>query len=1101
MTISDIEDIYELSPLQQGMLFHTLYDPASRLYFEQESYPIRGFIDIPALVRAWRRVVAHHPVLRSSFHWEGLEKPVQVVHRHALLPVDVQDWRGIPQSEHEGRLEAYLNSDRVRGFELSKAPLMRLALLQRTEELVHFMLSFHHVVLDGWSHRLIMDEVWNCYEADCEGNEPVVAAVRPYGDFIAWLQRQDLANAEIFWREALKGVNAPTRLGIDRTIPGETIADANQGEQNLLLSKQISAALQRLGRQNRLTLNTLVQGAWAIVLSEYSGDTDVVFGTVVSGRSAPLAGVESMVGLFINTLPLRTQVSPDALALPWLKDLQARQLKARDYEYSPLVEIQRCSEVPAGTPLFESLVVFENYPVSDPMREGSDQPEAGFSLFERTNYPLNLMVMPGARLDLKILYSKLRFDDTAIAQLLGHVRTVLEGLVRDPNRQLKDLPLLSRREARQLLVEWNATKVGQAQDACIHELVEHQVACAPDAVALICGTQKLSYADLNRRANQLARYLQTCGVGPESFVGLCLERSTEQMVALLAILKAGAAYVPLDPSYPHERLALMLADGVLAPVVLSRDALLKNLPTSGHHFVRLDGDHHAIDAQSHENPSACVRPENIANVLYTSGSTGIPKGVMMTHRALVNLIYWQLGAGLPDTATPARTLQFAPVTFDVSFQEIFSTWASGGTLVLVPEETRRDPAELLRFIAAAGIERLFVPTVALHQLAEVATRTRSVPSSLRAVITAGEQLRITPAVEELFAHLPGCRLHNHYGPTESHVVAAHPLTGPPGGWPRWVPIGRPISNTQIYLLDRHLHPVPIGVAGELYIGGDCLARGYRNRPGLTADRFIPNPFSASAGARLYRTGDLARYLADAGIEFIGRVDSQIKVRGFRIEPGEIEVTLAQHPAVHEAVVVARGDTPGDRHLVVYFVPCTKEAVAVADLRSFLAGRLPEYMLPQILVQLDRWPLTGSGKLNRQALPAPGGARSDVETFIAPQTALERILAMMYADVLKLKQVGVHDNFFTDLGGHSLQATQLVSRVRDNLQVELPLRSVFDNPSVLKLAQVLLAGDSSQRSTIEKTAELLLALSECSDEEIKARLMRSQDISGEAGQYD
>lgn len=1090
MAVNEVEDIYALSPLQQGMLFHTLYDPDSSLYFEQESYPLRGLIDVPSLVRAWRLIVDHHPVLRSSFHWEGLDKPVQVVHRDAQLSVDIQDWREIPEDKHEGQLEAYLNADRLRGFELSKAPLIRLAFFQRAENLVQVVLSFHHIVLDGWSHRLIMDEVWGYYDACRVGRRPVVPLVRPYSDFVAWLQKQDLAKAEVFWRKVLKGLSVPTRIGIDRGIAGETIGEADQGEHSLLLSKHSSAALQRLGRQNRLTLNTLVQGAWAIVLNRYSGDTDILFGTVVSGRSATLPGLESMVGLFINTLPLRVHVPPDALLLSWLKELQAQQFRARDYEYSSLVEIQRCSEVPAGTPLFESLVVFENYPLSDPFQEDSDQPEAEYRLFERTNYPLNLMVTPGERLHLKILYNATRFDSCAAARMLGHVRVVLEGFISDPYRQLRDLPLLSQREAQRLLVEWNATQTSQAENECIHKLFEQQVARTPNAFALMCGTEKVTYTQVNRRANQLAHYLQRHGVGPESCVGLFLERSTEQIVALLAILKAGGAYVPLDPRYPRERLALMVAASS-GKLVVSRRSLVKSLPASGVRVICLDADREAIEAQSYENPQGEAQPDNIANVIYTSGSTGTPKGVMMTHRSLANLIRWQLQS-LPNTAPTSRTLQFAPITFDVSFQEVFSTWISGGTLVLVAEEIRRDPSELLRFVNEMMIERLFVPVVALHQLAETATRTKLIPCSLRDVITAGEQLRITPAVEELFAHLPGCRLHNHYGPSESHVVTAQLLDGPPAQWPRWVPIGHPVFNAQIYLLDRYFRPVPIGVPGELHISGDCLARGYINRPELTADRFLPNPFNVSSAGRLYRTGDVARYLADGSIEFIGRLDSQIKVRGFRIEPAEIEVALAQHPAVREAVVVACGETPIDRHLVAYFVPDAREVITAGEMRKFLAERLPHHMLPQALVQIDSWPLTESGKLDRQALPTPTRAMSGVEApRIAPRTALERVLSNMYGEVLALNQVSVHDHFFTDLGGHSLQATQLVSRVRDNFQIELPLKSLFDNPTVERLAQHLLTGDRSQQSRMEKTAELLLVLSECSDEEIEAKLARNQ----------
>jgi amino acid adenylation domain-containing protein len=1089
MSTPDIEDIYELSPLQQGMLFHTLYAPESGVYLEQESFPLHGTIDVPALVRAWQHVVERHPVLRSSFHWEGLKKPVQVVHRQPQLPVDIQDWRRLSAREQEERLDAYLKSDREKGFELSKAPLLRVAILERGDELIQFMLTFHHILLDGWSHRLITEEVWAFYEACCEGKDVRLAPVRPYGDFIAWLQRQDLAKAEVFWRQVLKGFNAPTQFGIDRPARGKPEADVDQAEQSVRLSKQTTSALQRLARESRLTLNTLIQGAWAVVLSRYSGDTDVVFGTVVSGRPATLAGVESMVGLFINTLPLRTQVLPDAFPVPWLKDLQARQLEARDYEYGALVDIQGWSEVPAGVPLFESIVIFENYPVSSPPAEDDDstKEEGSYRCFEKTNYPLNLMVMPAPRLDLKILYSQQRFDDAAIARMLVHIRTFLEGLAADADRRLADLPLLAPAELRQLLIEWNATEAEYPRDACIHELFEAQVACNPEATALMCESKELSYRELNRRANQLAHHLQGLGVGPEVIVGICMERSVEMMVGLLGILKGGGAYLPLDPGYPQERLAFMLAD-VQAPVLLTQQRLVERLPAHGARLVCLDADWELIARGRENNPTRMATPDNLAYVIYTSGSTGRPKGVAMSHRPLANLLSWQLqNSTLPGGA---KTLQFAPISFDVFFQEAFSTWCAGGTLLLIAEGLRRDAAELASFLKDQAVERLFLPSVALHHLAEAAGGGRGL-TSLREVITAGEQLQVTQPVARWFSEATGCTLYNQYGPSESHVVTAFTLTGPPSGWPALPPIGRPIANTQIYLLDPQLQPVPVGVPGELYIGGVCLARGYLRRPELTAERFVPHPFSPEPGARLYRTGDLGRYLADGNIEFLGRTDRQVKIRGFRVECGEVEVVLGGHPGVQDVVVLVREDRPRDKRLVAYIVPARGQAPTTGALSSFLKEQLPEYMVPSTFVLLDELPFTPSGKLDRQALPAPSQARSAPEqTYVAPRMPVEEVLVKMYAEVLALEHVGVNDNFFSDLSGHSLLATQLVSRIRDNFQIELPLRAVFDKPTVGELAQALL-DDAVQRFKVEKTAELLLTLDQCSDEEIEARLVQAK----------
>jgi amino acid adenylation domain-containing protein len=1089
MPTQDIEDIYELSPLQQGMLFHTLYAPASGVYIEQESFPLHGAIDIAALVRAWNQVVERHPVLRSSFHWEGLEKPVQVVHRRVQLPVDVQDWRSLSAGEQEDRLEAYLKSERQRGFQLSKAPLLRVALLERAKDLVQFVLTLHHILLDGWSNRLITEEVWAFYGAYHEGKELQLDPVRPYGDFIAWLQRQDLAKAKLFWQRALKGFTAPTRLGIDRTVRGKPETDGDQGEQSIRLSRQTTAALQRLARDNRLTLNTVIQGAWAVVLSRYSGDTDVVFGTVVSGRPAALAGVEFMVGLFINTLPLRTQVLPEAFPIPWLKDLQVKQLEARDYEYSPLVEIQGWSEVPAGVPLFESIMIFENYPVSDSFQEDDDQTD-NFRCFEETNYPLNLIVVPGPRLGLKILYSRQRFDDGAMARMLGHVQMILEGLVANPDRRLADLPLLTEGERRQLLFEWNATGAEYPEDACVQELFEAQVARSPDATALVCDGEALSYRELNRRANQLADHLQGLGVGPEVLVGICVERSVEMVVGLLGILKAGGAYVPLDPGYPQERLAFMLADAQAA-VLLTQQRLVERFPAHGAHVVCIDADWELIARGREDNPIRMATPDNLAYVMYTSGSTGRPKGVAVAHRAVTRLV---LNTDYV-TISPADVLaQASNASFDAATFEIWGALLNGARLVVIPRDVLLAPAAFSAELHRQGVTILFLTTALFSQIA------RELPAAFRGLHTLlfGGEIADPRRVEAVLAHGAPARLLHVYGPTETTTFACwFPVqTMPPGATS--IPIGRPIANTQVYVLDRRLNPVPIGAAGELHIGGPGVARGYLGRPELTAERFVPHPFSHELGARLYRTGDLARYLPDGNIEFLGRTDRQVKIRGFRVECEEVEAVLAGHPAVQEAVVSVREDRPGDKRLVAYVVPARGGAPTASALGSFLKEQLPEYMLPSAFVLLDELPHTPSGKLDRQALPAPNQARpAQEETYIAPRTPVEEVLVKMYAEVLALGHVGVNANFFSDLGGHSLLATQLVSRIRDNFQIELPLRAVFDKPTVSELAEELLA-EPSQRSRVEKTAEVLLALAVCSDEEIEARLLQKKESKSEAG---
>ncbi|MGH7831332.1 MAG: non-ribosomal peptide synthetase, partial [Candidatus Binatia bacterium] len=557
-------------------------------------------------------------------------------------------------------------------------------------------------------------------------------------------------------------------------------------------------------------------------------------------------------------------------------------------------------------------------------------------------------------------------------------------------------------------MEWNDTSADYPGALCAHELFEAQAARSPNGIAVVFEDEQLTYGELNQRANQLACRLQSSGVGPEVRVGICMERSLTMVVGVLATLKAGGAYVPIDPTFPKERLAFMIEDSQLA-VLLSQEGLAANLPTHGVPVIYPDLDPEATAKESTDNPASGVTGENLAYVIYTSGSTGRPKAVAMGYSALSNLVAWQL-KNLRQPL-PARTLQFASLSFDVSFQEIFCTWCCGGTLILIPEELRRDRVGLLRFVQENSVERLLLSFVALQQLAEAVSEQGVVAASLREIITAGEQLQITPQIMNWFSRLKDCALRNQYGPSESHVVTAFTLEGAPMDWPALPPIGRPIANTHVYLLDPLLNIVPIGITAELYIGGECLARGYLNRPDLTAEKFIPNPFSNKPGARLYKTGDLARYLPDGNIEFQGRIDHQVKIRGFRIELGEIETVLGQHPAVRETVVLTREDTPGEKRLVAYVVPHRDFSPSAGELRSFLKEKLPEYMVPSAFVVLASLPLTPSGKVNRKALPAPDRSRPEQETpFVAPSTPEQKRIAEIWAQVLTVDRVGIHDNF-------------------------------------------------------------------------------------------
>jgi amino acid adenylation domain-containing protein len=1083
----DLEDIYPLSPMQKGMLFHALLHPESGVYVEQFCCELRGALQVEAFQQAWQHAVDQHAVLRTSFNWEQLDRPMQLVHRRVEVPCDIQDWRSFSEADRRHRLESYLEADRRRGFPLQQPPLMRLALLRVDENRHYWLWSHHHVLLDGWSSPLLLREVFRCYEDFSRGLKPQLRPARPYREFIAWLQRQDLARAESYWQQALHGIRAPTELQVECQPRNALESEPDYAVETLRLSEETTRRLQALALHQRLTLHTLVQGTWAILLGRYSGTNDVLFGTTASGRSPEIAGVEEMIGLFINTLPTRVRLLACERLLSWLERLQAQQAEARQYDYAPLSDIHAWSDVPRGTPLFETIFVFENYPMDRALgeqRQGVHRAGleiCNFRTFERTNYPLTAIVRLGRELELRLGYDTECFDATTIRRLLRHWRALLEALSADPGQRLGDLPPLTEPERHTLLVEWNSSPDELPSDCCVHALFQEQVARFGADLAVVAAEQQLTYSELDRRANGLAHILLHAGVGPDVRVGVCLERSPQLLVALLAVLKAGGAYVPFDPAYPKERLAFLLRD-CRAPVLLTECRLHERLLGYTGRLLFLDQEEME---PSESSPEVSVFPDNLAYVIYTSGSTGRPKGVMMTHRCLCNLLHWQLreSSFLPGR----RTLQFASPSFDVSFQEIFSTWLSGGTLVLATEDVQRDSIRLLRFLSEQVIERLFVPFVALRQLAEAAAESRSLeqpnPRTLREVITAGEQLQITLALASWFGELQSCKLQNQYGPSESHVVTAFTLMGRADEWPALPPIGRRITNSRIYVLDPELRPVPVGVAGELCIGGISLGRGYLDRPDLTAEKFVPDSFSKQPGARLYRTGDVARFLPDGNLEFLGRLDDQVKIRGFRVEPGEVEASLRQHPAVRDCAVAAPADETGQRRLVAYLVLSKGNAISAADLRRYLGDHLPDYLVPAIYLFLDALPLTPSGKLDRRALPNPTLTRAAcAEPFAAAEGPLEHVIADIWSEVLRVKHVGRHDDYFA-LGGDSLLSLRIMSRIRETFQIELPLQELFDQPTVAALAEAL----RREMPTAEQVAETVLCLAALSDAEVEAML--------------
>ena len=1448
-----IEDTYPLTPTQHGMLFQHLYAQQSGVNIEQMLCTLQEDLNVPAFTYAWEQVVERHTALRTSFRWQGHEAPVQQVHGQVTLPCEQHDWRGMSPQTQQQHLHAYVQADRTRGFDLTTAPLMRLALFRLAETDYRCLWTFHHIIADGRSHLLILQDLFAVYDAFCQGQDMQLAPTRPYGDYIRWLHQQELVGSEAFWRQLLQGFRAPTPLPMIPPVSAPLDHGTERGEQERRLSVQTTAALQSLAQRHHLTLNTMVQGAWALLLGRYSGEEDVVLGAVRAGRRATIAGAESMVGVFINTLPIRASLEPTQSLLPWLHELRAQGVAVREHEHTPLVQVQAWSNVPSGRPLFESLLVFDTYLLQTALRaQGGNWEKREFQLLEKTNYPLTVYAYAEPALLLKIAYDRPCFADATITNMLRHLQTVLESMAADPAQCLADIPLLAETERHQVLVEWNATHTDFPTEQCLHQSFAAQVRRTPDAVAVIYADQQLTYQELYQRANQLAHHLQNLGVGPEVLVGLYAERSLEMLVGLLGILTAGGAYVPLDPTYPQERLAFMLEDAQV-PVLLTQQRLVKSLPQHAAHVVCLDMDWPSIAKEPSAAPASGVIAANLAYVIYTSGSTGKPKGVMVEHRNVMNCF-----AGMDaciDHDPPGVWLAVTSISFDIAVLELFWTLTRGFRVVLYGEheamlatDSRLQPTaekglefslfyfasndaaeskekytlllegarfadqhgfaavwtperhfhafgglypnpavtsaalatitqhvqlragsvvlplqnpirvaeewavvdnlsqgrvgvsfasgwhandfvlapdnyaarrhimvqdiatvrqlwrgeavrcrsgagsdvavkifpqpvqpELPIWLTAAGNPETFrqagaiganvlthllgqnldslaqkialyrqawhghghgpgdghvtlmlhtfvgedVATVrehvrqpllnylksssdlvqqlvhslghdngvaalgeadmqslweraferyfttsglfgtldtclemiaqlkaigvdevaclidfgvavdavltslsALHRLKEHSnakryrhrgssslseqlvrhgvTHLQCTPSMarmlllepeapqalsrLRQLLLGGESLPVA-LVEQLWQVTPA-KLCNMYGPTETTIWST---TYTVAQVERTVPIGRPIANTDIYILDRYLRPVPIGVPGELYIGGAGVVRGYLRQPALTEERFIPHPFNSAPTTRLYRTGDVARYRPDGDIEFLGRHDHQVKLRGYRLELGEIETVLEQHPAVHEAVALVREDVPGAARLVVYLSAVQHPAPTADTLREFLRTKLPEYMVPAVFVLLDALPLTPNGKVDRRALPPPEHTAAPIDRgFVAPRTPTEAVLAHAWATLLVQKQVGIYDNFF-DLGGHSLLATQLVSEVRDEFQVTFPLRCLFEKPTVAGMAETIERLQIEQADASE-LATVLRDLGKLSDEEV-ARLLA---YDGQAG---
>ncbi|HLJ33794.1 MAG TPA: amino acid adenylation domain-containing protein, partial [Ktedonobacteraceae bacterium] len=1037
-----------LSFAQQRLWFLHQLEQASTLYNIRAALSLQGNFHAKAFERSLQEIVQRHESLRTTFSAvDGL--PQQHIATTLTLPRPVVDLQSLTGAGQQVEVQRLALQQAEIPFDLARGPLLRVTLLRLAPQEHILLLTIHHIVFDEWSLEVFGRELSKLYNAYVQGEpSPLPELPVQYADFVLWqrewLQGHALQAHLDYWQEQLRGAPAVLPLPTDRPRPARQTFHG--GTVSFNLSPELSQELKTLSLREGSTLFMTLLAAFTILLARYSGQDDIVVGSPIANRTR--VEMENLIGFFVNTLVLRTDISGNATFQEILHRVREVALEAYAHQNLPfekLVEEISPERDLSRNPLFQIMFVLQH--VSESVFDLADLTLRPIPVeVGTTQFDLTLSLLDGTQgLEGQFSYNSDLFEASTIARMATHFQLLLQGIVISPRQHIGMLPLLTAAERQQQLVTWNATQTAYPQEICLHELVEAQVARSPDRIAVVFEEHHLSYASLNERANQLAHHLQQLGVGPEMCVGVCLHRSLELVVSLLAILKAGGAYLPLEPTYPPERLRWLLQDSQVRVLLTQSTWLTLLMPLSTPVLCLDEQDWIGRDEQDRHNPCSGVGAQNQAYVIYTSGSTGQPKGVSNTHQGICNRLLWmQDSYGL---SADDRVMQKTPFGFDVSVWEFFWPLLSGACLVVARPEGHRESAYLLQLIEFEQISTLhFVPSMLSAVLEEPGWERCQ---SLHQVICSGEELSST--VQQRFFACCQAELSNLYGPTEAAIDVTC--------WKcqrddvrQLVPIGQPIANIEVYVLDRHLQLVPIGVAGELYLGGIGLARGYLNRPELTAERFIPHPFPDIPGARLYKTGDLARYLADGRLEFLGRNDTQVKIRGYRIELGEIEAMLTRHMLIREAVVMAHEDARGDLTLVAYVVPHEGYRPAQTELRSFMQSKLPDYMIPPIFVYLDKLPLTPHGKVDRRALPTSTEREAEAARNAAPaRTPVEEMLTGLWSELLGLKRTGIHDNFF-ELGGHSLLAIQVISRIRSLLLVEIPVRTLFEFPTVAGLAR-------------------------------------------------
>ncbi|MBA4602107.1 non-ribosomal peptide synthetase, partial [Thermoactinomyces mirandus] len=1028
------QDILSLSPMQEAMLFHSLFDKGNS-YFKQLVLKIEGDFSPQLFEKSLNMLIDRYEIFRTVFLYKKVQKPRQVILKERKTKIRYEDFSHLTDEEKEKKIRAWIRQDQTEPFDLLKDVLLRVTVLKTETRRYQVIFSTHHILMDGWCMGIVFEDLFEIY-GKLKHNEPVPAGkVTQYREFIRWLEQQNQSEAMEYWKQYLSGYEEPVK------VPGmQPVADGEYqlGELTLSLDEELTRELNKMARRHHLTLNNVFQTIWGVLLQRYNNTEDVVFGSVVSGRNKLIRDIEKMVGLFINTIPVRVRGSGEERFIDLAKRVQRSALASEPYDYVSLADTQEYTQ--AGNQLFDHIVVFENY-AFDPGVFDKYSYQVGFtvtdarSTFDKTNYDFNVIVLPNEKLTILFQYNELACSKAYVEKLFGHFRHIAEQVIQQPEKLLKEIELVTETEKEQLLIGFNQTDADYPREKTIQEIFEEQVEKYPQQIAIKIGEEALTYKDLNEQANQLARVLRKNGVRRGQIVGLVTKRSLEMMIGMLAIVKAGGAYMPIDPEYPPDRKEFMLQDSA-ASVLLLQPGL--NVPSSYQsEIIHLLPEIWTNEDRS--NLSGVNQADDLLYVIYTSGSTGKPKGNLTSHR---NVIRTVINNGYIEIHENDRLLQLSNYCFDGSTFDIYNALLNGATLVLVPNEIGIDFTRLSQLIREEKITVAFMTTSLFNTIVDLDL---DCLGNLRKILFGGEKAsvkHVQKAVRELGEH----RLINGYGPTETTVFATTCSIDNSVLATGRVPIGKPLNNTRLYVLNGWGQLQPVGVPGELCISGDGVAKGYLNRPDLTRERFVEDPFNP--GNHMYKTGDLVRWLPDGNIEYIERMDDQVKIRGNRIEIGEVELRLLSHPKVLHAVVVADKDENGHSYLGAYVVP--EQDVSHLELRDYMSETLPDYMVPDYFVKMDQLPLTPNGKVDRKALPKPSEARKSEREFVAPANPVEEKLVEIWQGVLGVDQISIHDDFF-ESGGHSLKAMVLSSQVNKQFNVDLPLREIFSRPTVQKQA--------------------------------------------------